>query len=321
MSVAVRFAPSPTGNLHIGNARTAVLNWLFARKHKGHFLLRLDDTDTERSKPEYIENLYEDLKWLGLDYEQFVRQSDRLERYREGQTKLIEAGYLYPCYETPEELERKRKVQLARKAPPIYDRAALSATQEQINQWKKEGRRQYWRFQLQEGIVSWNDFFKGALSFDLCNSVSDPVLVKEDGSFLYTLSSVIDDLDFNISHIIRGEDHVTNTGVQIQLINALGGQAENIIFAHLSLLLDQDGTPFSKRLQSFSLRNLRHMDPMAINCFLAGIGSNVSPYITDNVHDLAEHFSLENIRGGARVEEKSLYNIQKKIIRKNHRQC
>ncbi|GHS93477.1 glutamate--tRNA ligase 1 [Alphaproteobacteria bacterium] len=318
MSVAVRFAPSPTGNLHLGNARVAVLNWLFARKRGGTFLLRLDDTDASRSKQEYSDNLYADLTWLGLDYDAFARQSDRMARYQEIQKKLIESGRLYPCYETNEELEQKRRIQLARKAPPLYDRSALTATQKNIETWEKEGRRPYWRFKLAEGLVAWTDLSKGPLSFDICHSVSDPVLIKEDGTFLYTLSSVVDDGDFHISHIIRGEDHVTNTAVQIQIFEEINGGPVDLTFAHLALLSDAEGNPLSKREQSFSLKNLREggMEPMAINCFLASLGSSVAPYITHDLSELAQHFDLEKIRGGARIDEKALNTMNKKILRR-----
>lgn len=327
MSVVVRFAPSPTGYIHAGNARVAVINWLFARHFGGTFLLRLDDTDRERSKPEFIEGLYEDMRWLGLNHDQFARQSDREERYREAQRLLIESGHLYPCYETFEELERKRKLQLARKEPPLYDRAALHATRGQIAAWEKEGRRPYWRFRLSDGTVAWNDLTKGYLAFEPTKSLSDPVLVKDNGMFLYTFASVVDDLDFGITHIIRGEDHVTNTAVQIQLFEALAaafgrpfrpgaGVFEGIQFAHLGLLLDEQGQPFSKRLSSFCLRNLREegIEPTALIGFLTSLGSSQTPTVTTDLKDLAQTFTLESIRGGARVAAKDLQAFQHKIL-------
>lgn len=316
MSVVVRFAPSPTGYLHIGNARAAVINWLFARKNNGKFMLRIDDTDTERSKQEYIDNLYKDLEWLHLDYDLFARQSDRIEQYRTAQQFLIDSGRLYPCYETSDELDMKRKFQLAKGKPPIYDRSALHATQKQIHQWEAEGRKPHWRFRLNDGIVSWNDMLKGKLSFNTTHSLSDPVLVKEDGSFLYTLSSIVDDLEFGITHIIRGEDHITNTAVQIQLLEALSQKPVAITFAHLSLLFDQNGQPLSKRLNSFCLKNLREteIEPMALNCLIASLGSSTSPYLTYDLKDLAQHFELEHIKGGARVDEHALTSMSHKLL-------
>jgi glutamyl-tRNA synthetase len=293
-------------------------------------MLRLDDTDAERSKQEYIDSLYDDLSWLGLDYDIFARQSERVDRYKECQQMLIDAGRLYPCYETFEELEHKRKIQLAKKEPPIYDRASLRATDKEIRAWESEGRRPHWRFKLNDDDVAFDDLIKGHLSFNPRHSLSDPVLVKEDGTFLYTISSVIDDLDFGITHIIRGEDHVTNTAVQVQLFDALRGlmsNAEpsksdsgelrpNVVFAHLALLLDSSGQPLSKRINSFCLKTLRSegIEPMALNCFLASLGSSSQMYVTDNLQDLAEHFDLNKIRGGARVDEKALRGIQHKIL-------
>ncbi|MDR2464526.1 MAG: glutamate--tRNA ligase [Holosporales bacterium] len=312
-----RFAPSPTGYIHLGNARIAVINWLFAKKAHGKFMLRLDDTDTERSKQEYIDCLYEDLEWLGLHYDIFARQSDRVERYKECQQKLIDLGRLYACYETPEELDLNRKMQQAKKEPPIYNRAALKATNKQIDMWKAEGRRPHWRFRLNDAEVKFHDLLKGVLLFYPSQNLSDPVVIKEDGTFLYTMSSVIDDLDFGITHIIRGEDHVTNTAIQIQLLEALNNsQHVNITFAHLALLFDQSGQPLSKRLGSFCLKNLRHdgIEPMALNCFLASLGSSSQLCITQDMLKLVQHFDLDKIRGGARIEDKTLYSIQRKIL-------
>ncbi|MDR1208407.1 MAG: glutamate--tRNA ligase [Holosporales bacterium] len=320
MQIVVRFAPSPTGHIHLGNARIALLNWLFARKVGGQFMLRLDDTDKERSKQEYIDGLSQDLSWLGMDYDVFARQSDRAARYTECKQKLIDAGYLYPCYETFEELEQKRRIQLAKKQPPIYDRAALTCKSEDIATWEREGRSPHWRFKLRDEETAFDDMIKGHLSFNPSLSLSDPVLIKEDGTFLYTISSVIDDIDFGITHIIRGEDHVTNTAIQVQLFQALHKCLDLDmplpIFAHLALLLDQDGQPLSKRLNSYCLKHLRSegIEPMALNCFLASMGSSSPLYITDNLRDLAAHFDLDHVRGGARIDDKALLGIQHKIL-------
>jgi glutamyl-tRNA synthetase len=274
-------------------------------------MLRLDDTDAERSKTEYVDGLYDDLSWMGLDYDKFARQSDRRQRYQECQQRLIQSGRLYPCYETFEELEFKRRVQLAKKQPPIYDRAALCATE-------GEGRRPHWRFKLSDEEVAFDDMIKGHISVNPVYSLSDPVLIKEDGTFLYTISSVIDDIDFEITHIIRGEDHVTNTVIQIQLFNALkeclGITTPGVTFAHLALLLDASGQPLSKRLSSFCLKNLRSdgIEAMALNCFLASLGSSL--HITNEMQELIDNFDLGKVRGGARVDEKALIGIQHKIL-------
>lgn len=316
MPITVRFAPSPTGYLHVGNARVALINWLFARQHSGTFLLRLDDTDKERSKQEYVDGLFEDLAWLGLDPDTFARQSDRIALYQNAQEQLLTTGRLYACYETPEELERKRKVQLARGLPPVYDRSALSATREQIQAWQQEGRKPHWRFLLKDEEVSWEDIIKGKLSFHPTQSLSDPVLIKADGTFLYTLSSVVDDIAFGITHIIRGADHITNTAIQIQLFEALAPAHPSITFAHLALLFDADGQPLSKRINSFCLRTLREagVEPMALNCMLAGLGATDAPYVTPDLQDLMQHFDLKERKGGARIEEPALAALHRKVL-------
>src|SRR5262245_56354381 len=218
----VRFAPSPTGHIHIGNARTALLNFLFAKKNHGKFLLRFDDTDVARSKEEFAQSIEADLIWLGAVPDAVLRQSERYAFYAAAAHKLREARRLYPCYETAEELDRKRKRQQMRGLPPVYDRAALALSSGDRAKFESEGRRPHWRFKLEHKIVRWNDLVRGDSHID-CASLSDPVLLREDQSYLYTLPSVVDDIEQKISHIIRGEDHVTNTAVQIQLYEALGG--------------------------------------------------------------------------------------------------
>ena len=222
MPPVVRFAPSPTGRIHIGNARTALINFLFVTKDRGRFILRFDDTDLVRSREEYADSIENDLKWLGIAPDAIVRQSQRFALYDAAAEKLRSAGRLYPCYETAEELERRRKRQQARGLPPVYDRAALSLTAEDRAALEAQGRKPHWRFLLDHTIIRWNDLVRGDSHIDSA-SLSDPVLVREDKTYLYTLPSVVDDLDLKISHIIRGEDHVTNTAVQIQLFEALGG--------------------------------------------------------------------------------------------------
>lgn len=271
----VRFAPSPTGHLHVGNARIALINWLFARKAGGSFLLRLDDTDTARSRAEYAAAIAEDLRWLGLDWDGGpLRQSERLARYAEAADALKAAGRLYPCWESEEELAAKRKQRLARGLAPVYDRAALALTEEQRARAFASGKPPYWRFRLSDGEVAWEDLVLGRRAVKL-PAVSDPVLVRADGSPLYIFASAIDDLDFRVTHIIRGEDHVTNTGVQLDILTALGADTAGLRFAHLPLLVDAAGEPLSKRLGSLSLRALRAdgVTPEALAGYLARLGT------------------------------------------------
>ncbi|HET6388264.1 glutamate--tRNA ligase [Hyphomicrobium sp.] len=284
MTPRVRFAPSPTGRLHIGNIRTAALNWLFARKHGGSFLLRLDDTDTVRSTEEYAQAIQDDLTWLGLTWSDFARQQDRTARYEEAAEMLKATGALYPCFETEEELDRRRKRQLAMHRPPIYDRAALKLTKEDIAAKIAAGQTPHWRFRLpntsegrgldpQPTLVSWNDLIRGDQTVDL-GSLSDPVLIRGDGTFLYTFTSIIDDIDFEITHIVRGEDHVTNTGVQLALFEAAG--ATPPAFGHHSLLVGADGQALSKRLGALSIQSFRDegLEPMAVLCHAALVGTS-----------------------------------------------
>ena len=228
----VRFAPSPTGRIHIGNARTALLNWLFARRRDGTFILRFDDTDPERSKAEYADAIEADLKWLGMTPDLVRRQSERMAAYDEAAARLRTLGRLYAAYETADELDRRRKRQQALGRPPIYDRAALRLSEAERAALEASGRKPHWRFLLEPTIVHWDDVVRGESHID-CASLSDPVLRREDGTYLYTLPSVVDDIDFGITHVIRGEDHVTNTAVQIQIFEALAGAAPR--FGHHNL--------------------------------------------------------------------------------------
>ncbi|HUO99111.1 MAG TPA: glutamate--tRNA ligase family protein, partial [Rhizomicrobium sp.] len=212
MTTTVRFAPSPTGLLHVGNARTAILNFLFAKKTGGKFLLRIDDTDAERSKPEYEAQIVEDLGWLGVAHDLFARQSERAPLHQAAAELLKRTGRLYPCYESQLELDRRRQRQIASGKPPVYDRAALDLSAEDRARLEAQGKRPHWRFKLSQAKVKWRDLIRGEVEIDTAN-LSDPVLIREDGRFLYTLPSVVDDVDFRISHIVRGEDHVTNTAV------------------------------------------------------------------------------------------------------------
>ncbi|HLI11286.1 MAG TPA: glutamate--tRNA ligase [Alphaproteobacteria bacterium] len=275
MRPAVRIAPSPTGRLHVGNVRTALVNWLFARKHGGTFLLRIDDTDEERSTRAYEEKIEEDLTWLGLTWDRFTRQSDRLARYHDAVQRLTAAGRIYPCYETPQELELMRKTRLARRLPPVYDRSALRLSEAERRRLEGEGRLPHFRFRLLDEPVEWQDLVRGTVRIEP-GHLSDPVMIRADGRPLYTLSSVVDDLELGISHIIRGEDHVANTAPQIQLYEALGGEQQNLHFAHLTLLTDASGEGLSKRLGSLSIAELRAsgIEPMAINSLLAKLGTS-----------------------------------------------
>lgn len=272
MAVRVRFAPSPTGRLHVGNIYIALHNWLFARKAGGEFLLRLDDTDRERSTEDFANEIKADLTWLGLGWNLFDRQSVRLAIYDAAADKLRASGRLYPCYESAEELSLKRKVQLGQGKPPIYDRAALKLTDADRATLEARGVKPHWRFKLEPRDVRWDDLVRGAQHVDE-TSQSDPVLVRENGSYLYTFTSVVDDIAFGITHVIRGSDHVTNTATQIQIFEALGAQAP--AFAHLPLLVDAAGEGLSKRLGSLSIGQMRAegLEPMAINAYLARIGT------------------------------------------------
>jgi glutamyl-tRNA synthetase len=313
-AIAVRFAPSPTGRLHVGNARAALLNWLFARKSGGSFLLRLDDTDTARSTEEFAEGIAADLRWLGLDWDRFAKQSERLPLYTAATEKLKWAGRLYPCYETPEELELRRKIQLSQKKPPVYDRAALKLTDADRARQEAEGRKPHWRFRLDHGITAWDDLIHGRVEIDAA-SLSDPVLVRSDGYPLYTLSSVVDDGDLGISHVIRGEDHVTNTAAQIQLFAALGYAVP--AFGHFSWLLDAEGAGLSKRIGSLSLADLRAQgyEPMALNSLLARLGSAdpVEPHLAPA--DLVTGFDLTRFsRAPARLDPHDLDLLNARIL-------
>jgi glutamyl-tRNA synthetase len=285
MTVTVRFAPSPTGKLHAGNIRTALLNWTFARKEGGRFLLRLDDTDAERSTEAFAQGIREDLTWLGLGWDQETRQSDRFDRYAAAVESLKGSGRLYPAYETPEELEAKRKRQLARGRPPVYDRAALKLTEAERAKLEAEGRAPHWRFRLETRDVVWNDLVRGEQHVDAA-SLSDPVLVRADGTYLYTLPSVVDDIELGITHVIRGEDHVANTAPQLQLFEALG--ATPPAFGHHNLLVGAEGQALSKREGALSIGGLREegLEPLAVASYVAGIGTS---------DPVAPHASLDEI--------------------------
>ncbi|RAH97027.1 glutamate--tRNA ligase [Acuticoccus sediminis] len=278
MPETVRFAPSPTGEIHIGNARTALYNYAVAVQTGGSFILRFDDTDVERSRAEYAAAIEADLAWLGIEPSRLERQSERLAFYDAAADRLRAAGALYACYETPEELERKRALQRARGRPPVYDRAGLALTPGEKAAYEAEGRRPHWRFRLPDGARTWDDRCRGEQMVNL-DSISDPVLVREDGTYLYTLTSVVDDIDMGVTLVVRGEDHITNTGVQIAIFEALGAAAPD--FGHHNLLTRADGEPLSKRDNPLSLTRLRaeEVEPMAVASLavLTGTSHPVEP--------------------------------------------
>lgn len=287
----VRFAPSPTGHLHLGNARVAVVNWLFARWHGGRFLLRIDDTDRERSAPEFECAIREDLSWLGLGWDAEFRQSGRAADYEAAFAQLREAGRVYPCYETAEELAAARAALQARGEPPRYDRRALRLGAAERAALEAQGRRPHWRLLLAEGDLAFDDLVMGPRRFAAVD-LGDPVIRREDGSVTYLFASAVDDAELDVTHVIRGEDHVSNTALQLAIIEAL--QAPVPAFAHLPLIADTAGRHFSKRLGALSLRSLREhgVEPMAIVAVLAALGTAVAPDPAQGLEELVAGFDL-----------------------------
>lgn len=314
MTITVRFAPSPTGRIHIGNARTAILNWLFARKAQGRFILRFDDTDLERSTTEFADGIATDLDWLGLTPDDLYRQSERFALYDAAAEKLKNDGRLYACYETAEELDYKRKRQLARRQPPVYDRAGLNLSDEGRAKLEADGRKPHWRFKLDQRDIHWGDLVRGEVHIDT-SSLSDPVLIREDGSYLYTLPSVVDDIDMGMTHVIRGEDHTTNAAVQVEIFEALGATAP--AFAHHSLLVGADGKGLSKRLGSLSIAAMREegLEAMAVVSHGALIGTSeaIEPHTT--MDTLLEAFDLSKLsRSPGRFDMTELENLNARIV-------
>ena len=285
-----RFAPSPTGYLHIGNLRTALFNYLIARQAGGEFILRIDDTDPERSKIEYVEAIKRDLDWLGLHWDRIEYQSARFDRYAEVADQLRDQGLFYECFETPVELDLKRKKQLNMGKPPVYDRSALALSEAERTALRAE-RKGHWRFKLDQSRIEWHDGILGDLSIDAA-SVSDPVLIRGDGQVLYTLASICDDTDMGVTHVVRGSDHVTNTATQIQMIRAIGGSVPN--FAHHSLLTGPKGEGLSKRLGSLALRDMRAagVQPMALLSHLARLGSSDPVELRGSMEEIVAGFEL-----------------------------
>ncbi len=298
MTKRLRFAPSPTGNIHIGNTRIALMNYLLSAKEQdAEFILRIDDTDQERSKQEYIDNIKTDLNWLGFKVDDVFNQSSRLDLYENALNKLKEQGLAYACYETPEELEYKKKRLLSRGKPPIYDREMLTLSDEKRKEYEKEGRKAYYRFKISDEKITWEDKAKGKIEFEGAN-ISDPVLVRENGSFLYMLPSVVDDIDYKITDIVRGEDHIANTAIQIQMIKALGGKVPN--FAHISFITNDTGQGLSKRFNDLSIMKLREqgISASSITSYLFSLGTSESK-IYPNLEDMAKDFSISNYGKGS----------------------
>ncbi len=309
----VRFAPSPTGWLHVGNARTALVNYLFAKSLGGRFMLRIDDTDTERSKSEYEVGLKEDLAWLGLEWDLLEKQSERFDRYELAKLKLIQDGRLYACYETAEELEVKRKMLIGRGLPPIYDRGALTLTDEQKREKEAAGIAPHYRFKLNHAPIMWDDMIRGKVEFH-GSKLSDPVLLREDGTVLFTLATSVDDGEHGITHIMRGEDHVSNTAIQVQIMEALGQPVP--IFGHMALLKMKEGK-ISKRAGGGDVRSLREngVFPIVMTSYLARIGTSDSIDLAPSLEDLTAQFAISKLgRAMANYDPLEVERLNQKLL-------
>lgn len=314
MTTITRFAPSPTGTLHVGNIRTALHNWMYAQKAGGKFMLRIDDTDAERSREEYVDAIRADLAWLGLNPDGETRQSGRFDLYERRFNELKDKGLVYPCYETAEELDLRRKVLLGRGLPPVYERTALDMTDAERAEKEAAGIAPHWRFKLDhDRAIEWNDMVRGDAHFDP-KTMSDPVIRRADGSWLYMLPSVIDDIDMGITHVVRGEDHVSNTAVQIQMFEAL--DAAPPAFAHEALLTGSDGK-LSKRLGSLGVSHFRDVgiEAMAVKALLARIGTSDPVIPATDIAPLIESFDFARFgRAPARFDEAELDTLNQKIL-------
>jgi glutamyl-tRNA synthetase len=322
--VTVRFAPSPTGHIHVGNARTALFNWLYSRSHDGSFILRFDDTDLERSREEFATSILADLRWLGIEPDRIERQSVRFAAYDSAAGELKAKGLLYPCYETPDELERIRNRRRTRGLPPVYDRRALALGEAERAELEAAGRKPHWRFLLpnfaadpadmQRTECNWNDLYRGDQTIDLA-SMSDPVLIREDGTYLYTLPSVVDDIEMAVSHVIRGDDHVTNTAAQIALFEALSAQPP--VFGHHNLLQSETGEGLSKRTGALSIGALREegMEAMAVAAFASLIGTSEPVQPLPAMADLQSHFAAARVnKAPARFSPDELRALNTKLV-------
>jgi glutamyl-tRNA synthetase len=314
MTIITRFAPSPTGNLHVGNIRTALHNWLWARRMGGTCLLRIDDTDTERSEERFVEGIRADLAWLGLGMDGEVRQSERFALYEAQFETLRAAGRVYPCFETAQELDLRRKVLLGRGLPPVYDRAALTLTAEEIAAREAAGETPHWRFKLDhDAAITWTDLVRGPQSFDP-KLLSDPVIRRADGSWLYMLPSVIDDIDMGVTHVLRGEDHVSNTATQLQMFIALGGALPD--FSHTALLTGSEGK-LSKRLGSLGVEAFRDagLEAITLNALLARLGTSDPVEPVTDMAPLIERFDFAHFgRAPARFDDAELATLNQKIV-------
>lgn len=315
MSTLVRFAPSPTGRLHIGNLRTAVINFLFAKKTGGEMMLRLDDTDAERSREEFAVAIQQDLKWLGIEWQQFARQSDRFDRYMWAFEKLKNEGRLYPCYETQEELSIKRKLQLSKGKPPLYDRAALQLTDAQKKKIESDGIKPHWRFQIEHKDIIWEDLARGTVKFEGEN-LSDPVLFRaEDLRPIYSLASVVDDGDLKITHVMRGEDHISNTALQIQIAQALGFASP--VYSHTPLMVDKEGGKLSKRMNAMGVDEMREtgIEPMAILSMMARLGTSDAVEPFNDLNELVQAFDITKFgRNKPKFSVEELHQLNAKLI-------
>jgi len=325
MPVTVRFAPSPTGNIHIGNARTALFNWLFAMKNGCNFVQRFDDTDVARSRQEYADAILYDLHWLGIFQDATEYQSRRFDIYEDAVGRLKRAGLLYACYETPEELDLRRKIRRTRGLPPVYGREALQLTHAEIAEYQADGRKPHWRFLLpnfkndpmepERTEVEWTDLVRGEETIDLA-SLSDPILIREDGTYLYTLPSVTDDIDLGITHVIRGDDHVTNTAVQIALFRALG--AKPPAFGHHNLLTTATGEALSKRTGALSIASLREsgLEPMTVASLAVLTGTSENVVATPSMPELAKLFDLGAVsKSAAKFDPEDLNTLNRDLLR------
>ena len=293
-----RFAPSPTGLMHLGNARTALICYLYAHQMQGKLILRIDDTNTEACKTEYIDCIKRDLQWLGIEWDAYFQQSERFDRYHQVFNDLKKTGRIYKCYETAEELEIKRKLLISRGMPPIYDRSALSNSEQQITQYEKEGRLPYFRFKINvEDTIGWYDQIRDEITF-IGSNLSDPVVMRTNGLYTYMLPSIIDDIDYNITHVVRGEDHIANTAIQIQMMEALNAKIPT--FAHLSLL-NLEGNKLSKRKGAIDVNSLREsgIEPMAINSYLATVGSSHQTAHYNTLDGLIKAFDIKKFSSSA----------------------
>lgn len=311
--VLVRFAPSPTGLLHVGNLRTALVNYLLARKLGGKFMLRIDDTDQARSEEKYAIGIKQELAWMGMEVDVHTRQSDHMERYELAKQKLIADGRLYPAYETAEELDTKRKMLIGRGLPPIYDRAALKLSDAERAKYEEQGRKPHWRFKLNDEPIIWDDLVRGRVEFDGAK-LSDPVLIREDGVPLFTLATSVDDGEHGITHIMRGEDHVSNTAIQVQIMQALGHKIPH--FGHMALLKMKEGK-ISKRAGGGDVESLREAGifPLVLASYLAKIGTSDAIELAESIEALCAEFAIEKLgRAMANYDAQEVERLNKKYL-------